>query len=89
MDVDWRDDQSFATCSTDKQIHVCEYQKNKPLKSFVGHTVLLKRIIVILKDEVNAIEWDPTGTYLASCSDDYTAKVIDFLGRFLKQRYGL
>ncbi|CAN0548520.1 unnamed protein product, partial [Ectocarpus sp. 8 AP-2014] len=26
-------------------------------------------------DEVNAIKWDPSGTFLASCSDDYTAKV--------------
>ena len=24
---------------------------------------------------MNAIKWDPTGTMLASCSDDYTAKV--------------
>lgn len=26
-------------------------------------------------DEVNAIKWDPSGSLLASCSDDYTAKV--------------
>ena len=26
-------------------------------------------------DEVNAIKWDPSGQLLASCSDDYTAKV--------------
>lgn len=64
LDVDWRDDTSFATCSTDKSIHVCEYGKNRPLKTFLGHT-----------DEVNAIKWDPTGSYLASCSDDYTAKI--------------
>jgi len=64
LDVDWRDDTSFATCSTDKMIYVCEYGKNKPLKSFGGHT-----------DEVNAIKWDPSGTLLASCSDDYTAKI--------------
>lgn len=25
---------------------------------------------------MNAIKWDPTGTLLASCSDDFTAKVI-------------
>lgn len=24
---------------------------------------------------MNAIKWDPTGTLLASCSDDFTAKV--------------
>lgn len=26
-------------------------------------------------DEVNAIKWDPSGSLLASCSDDYSAKV--------------
>jgi len=64
LDVDWRDDYSFATCSTDKMIYVCELGKQKPLKCFQGHT-----------DEVNAIKWDPTGTLLASCSDDFTAKI--------------
>jgi len=64
LDVDWRDDTSFATCSTDKMIYVCELGKNRPIKTFQGHT-----------DEVNAIEWDPTGTLLASCSDDYSAKI--------------
>eukprot|EP01114_Cavostelium_apophysatum_P015750 TRINITY_DN4359_c0_g1_i1.p1 TRINITY_DN4359_c0_g1~~TRINITY_DN4359_c0_g1_i1.p1 ORF type:complete len:473 (+),score=84.69 TRINITY_DN4359_c0_g1_i1:179-1597(+) len=64
LDVDWKDDISFATCSTDRLIHVCELGKTKPVKTFQGHT-----------DEVNAIEWDPSGTLLASCSDDYTAKI--------------
>jgi len=64
LDVDWKDDSSFASCSTDKLIFVCEVGKNKPIKCFQGHS-----------DEVNAIKWDPTGTLLASCSDDYTAKI--------------
>jgi len=64
LDVDWRDDYSFATCSTDKMIYVCELGKTRPIKNFQGHT-----------DEVNAIKWDPTGTLLASCSDDCTAKI--------------
>jgi len=64
LDVDWRDDTSFATCSTDKMIYVCESGKSTPLKCFSGHT-----------DEVNAIKWDPSGTLLASCSDDFTAKI--------------
>jgi transducin (beta)-like 1 len=64
LDVDWRDDTSFATCSTDKMIFVCELGKTRPRKCFQGHT-----------DEVNAIKWDPSGNLLASCSDDFTAKI--------------
>ena len=35
-----------------------------PVRTFVGHT-----------DEVNGVCWSPSGTYLASCSDDSTAKI--------------
>jgi len=64
LDVDWKSDESFASCSTDKQIHVCQLGSDRPIKSFQGHT-----------NEVNAIKWDPQGKFLASCSDDMTLKV--------------
>jgi len=64
LDVDWRDEDSFASCSTDRMIYVCKVNSPNYLKAFSGH-----------KDEVNAIKWDPSGQLLASCSDDYTAKV--------------
>merc|ERR1712032_1667951 len=64
LDVDWRDDDSFASCSTDRMIYVCKLNQPSYLKCFSGHT-----------DEVNAIKWDPSGQLLASCTDDYTAKV--------------
>eukprot|EP00960_Hanusia_phi_P040797 754656-Hanusia_phi.AAC.5 len=64
LDVDWRNSNSFATCSTDKMIFVCKIGEESFVKKFVGHN-----------DEVNAIKWDPTGTMLASCSDDSTAKI--------------
>ncbi|KAM1507271.1 hypothetical protein PS1_016908 [Malus domestica] len=64
LDVDWRNNISFAICSTDTLIHVCKVGENQPIKTFSGH-----------QGEVNAIKWDPTGTLLASCSDDYTAKI--------------
>jgi transducin (beta)-like 1 len=64
LDVDWRNNVSFATSSMDNMIYVCKLGETKPIKAFKGH-----------KDEVNAIKWDPTGTLLASCSDDYSAKV--------------
>lgn len=45
------------------------------------NTMILNRLFCCLpfQGEVNAIKWDPTGTLLASCSDDYTAKVIPMI----------
>ena len=64
LDVDWQNDTTFATCSTDKQIYVCQVGELRPVRHFSGHT-----------DEVNTIRWDPSGSVLASCSDDGTAKL--------------
>lgn len=64
LDVDWRNNVSFATSSTDTTIHVCKIGENQPIKTFAGH-----------QSEVNCIKWDPTGSLLASCSDDSTAKI--------------
>ncbi|XP_014519436.1 WD40 repeat-containing protein HOS15 isoform X2 [Vigna radiata var. radiata] len=64
LDVDWRNNVSFATSSIDTKIHVCKIGENLPIKTFVGH-----------QSEVNCIKWDPTGSLLASCSDDMTAKI--------------
>jgi len=66
LDVDWKDDCTFASCSTDKTVHICRVGAERPLKTYTGHT-----------DEVNAVKWDPSGSLLASCSDDCTAKVWD------------
>jgi transducin (beta)-like 1 len=66
LDVDWKDDLTFASCSTDKTVQICRVGSPRQLKTFSGHT-----------DEVNAVKWDPSGTLLASCSDDCTAKVWD------------
>ena len=64
LDVDWKDNDTFASCSTDKTVQVCRVGTPRPIKVYVGHT-----------DEVNGVKWDPSGRYLASCSDDCTAKV--------------
>lgn len=81
LDVDWCSNESFATCSQDMAIYVCTVGVQDPIKRFGtpaegprdadsmeaangGHT-----------DEVNAIKWDAEGKYLASCSDDCTAKI--------------
>jgi len=64
LDVDWKDDITFATCSTDKQIYVCQLGSPEPLIQFTGH-----------EDEINIVKWDPESSLLASCSDDRTARV--------------
>jgi len=64
LDVDWKDNTCFATCSTDRKVFVCELGKTDYLRKFEGH-----------EDEVNAIKWCPQGKLLASCSDDWTAKI--------------
>ncbi|CAL5366831.1 unnamed protein product [Camellia sinensis] len=64
LDVDWRNNVSFATSSTDSTIYVCKVGEKLPVKTFSGH-----------QGEVNCVKWDPTGSLLASCSDDITAKI--------------
>ncbi|CAL0314387.1 unnamed protein product [Lupinus luteus] len=64
LDVDWRNNVSFATSSIDNMIYVCKIGENRPIKTFSGH-----------QGEVNCVKWDPTGSLLASCSDDITAKI--------------
>lgn len=39
LDVDWRNNTSFASCSTDQVIHVCELGKLQPVRTYQGHTV--------------------------------------------------
>lgn len=36
QDVDWKDDLTFATCSTDKAIHTCIVGENYPRQTFSG-----------------------------------------------------
>ena len=32
LDVDWKNDDTFASCSTDKIIHVCQIGRSSPIK---------------------------------------------------------
>lgn len=36
QDVDWKDDLTFATCSTDKAIHTCVVGEEYPRQTFTG-----------------------------------------------------
>jgi transducin (beta)-like 1 len=39
MDLDWLDNSTFASCSSDKSIYVYKVGSSKPIKTFLGHTV--------------------------------------------------
>ena len=39
LDVDWRNNVSFATSSTDNMIYVCKVGETRPIKTFAGHQV--------------------------------------------------
>lgn len=50
LDVDWRDDTSFAMCSTDKTIYVCGVGEDEPLKKFEGHEVDIRDAVVVASE---------------------------------------
>jgi len=64
LDVDWKNSETFASCSSDRSIFVSQLGRTDRVCEFLGH-----------EDEVNAIRWSPDGRILASCSDDKTAKI--------------
>mmetsp|Transcript_36662 Transcript_36662/g.96016 ORF Transcript_36662/g.96016 Transcript_36662/m.96016 type:complete len:482 (+) Transcript_36662:339-1784(+) len=70
LDVNWRDNKCFASCSQDQTIFVCQVGRTTPIKRYDNGTLAGGHT-----DEVNAIRWDPSAKYLASCSDDCTAKI--------------
>ncbi|EIN13834.1 WD40 repeat-like protein [Punctularia strigosozonata HHB-11173 SS5] len=54
----------FATCGADKLIHIMRLNEQRPIKTLTGHT-----------DEINQVRVNESGTRLASCSDDRTARI--------------
>jgi len=64
LDVDWRDNVVFASCSGDATVAVCGVGRSLSIVVLRGHS-----------GEVNKVEWDHSGRQLASCSDDGTIRV--------------
>ncbi|GAA6014932.1 hypothetical protein JCM10207_002231 [Rhodosporidiobolus poonsookiae] len=64
LSVDWLDDQTWASASMDKTVHLLSTTRPTPLHRFRGH-----------RDEVNGVKFSPCGTLLASCSDDGTVRI--------------
>lgn len=61
--MDWKNPTIFGAAS-DHYIYICKVGESAPLMVFDGHVA-----------EVNSLRWDPTGSLLATGSDDKTAKI--------------
>lgn len=85
LDVAWRDNTSFATCSSDKSVTFCRWDREEPIHRWQVRekaTILLFSSHLSFQeheDEVNAVVWEPSTPggasgldvkFLASCSDD-------------------
>jgi transducin (beta)-like 1 len=66
LDVDWKDNSSFASGSMDRNINIYRLASNLPIQTLRGHT-----------GDVNGVRWVPNGSVLASCSDDGRVKLWD------------
>ena len=64
LDVAWKNDNTFVSCSQDHTLFAYEIGRQMPIRHLTGHS-----------GEVNAVEFDPTGNILASCSDDKTVRL--------------
>ncbi|XP_039144932.1 WD40 repeat-containing protein HOS15-like isoform X2 [Dioscorea cayenensis subsp. rotundata] len=60
----WRDNTSFTICSRDMRIYVWNVGDSQPIIIFTGH-----------QGDIDGIKWDPTGTLLASYSEDGAIKI--------------
>ncbi|PFH52342.1 hypothetical protein AMATHDRAFT_57411 [Amanita thiersii Skay4041] len=69
LDVDWLNDDTFASCGADSLIYIMRIDCAEAIKTLSGH-----------KGEINEIRSNSSGTRLASCSDDGTARVWNVEG---------
>lgn len=80
LDVDWKHGgyhgrDVFASCSTDRTIAVCALADDNAVAGSPATTTTPLQVLVGHADEVNAIRWDPSGSLLASCSDDHNVLI--------------
>lgn len=84
LDLDWLDDNTFASCGADMVIYIMKINDEKPIKTLTyvlptRHTSLSAHCIIIFfsghTNEINQIKCNSSRTRLASCSDDQTARI--------------
>ncbi|EIM83444.1 WD40 repeat-like protein [Stereum hirsutum FP-91666 SS1] len=64
LDVDWLDDEIYTSCGADHLIFISKVGETTPLKKLVGHS-----------NEINQVKVNKSRRLLASCSDDWTARI--------------
>ena len=62
MDVAWLNNQRFVLA--ERKLYLHDVASEEPVMTFEGHNT-----------SIHCIKWDPSGSLLASCCDDPTAKV--------------
>ncbi|KAG9135231.1 hypothetical protein Leryth_013499 [Lithospermum erythrorhizon] len=72
LDVDWRNNVSFATCSTDYMIYVCKVGEKHPIKRFSGHQVLFFSYPLFIVDVFSV------SIFIRDCSVLITLLYCDF-----------
>lgn len=82
LDVDWNDDQTFASASMDKTIHrECPaVDQCKIGTECVSAVFNISRVSPVHRfkghrDEINVVKFSPCGTLLASCADDHSVRI--------------
>jgi transducin (beta)-like 1 len=83
LDVDWLDESTFATCSANRAIHLVSLSSKQAIRTFVS-VLSFPTITQGIKkgmhlsghtNEVNQVKFNKHKTILASCSDDFTARI--------------
>ncbi|KAA0146302.1 hypothetical protein FNF28_07695 [Cafeteria roenbergensis] len=64
LDLAWQSDSVLATASADRTVQIHKVGTERAPRVFAGHSA-----------DVNCVEWDPTRTLLASCSDDASVRL--------------
>ena len=73
LDADWRNETEFATSGSDKSVYF--YDMNMAPAEGTGEVFNPSCTLTGHTDEVNTVKFDPSGKWLATCSDDSTVRL--------------